>query len=229
MKKLLFIAIVAVSLGVNAQIEAGKLMISGSFGFNTTGGKTESTVTAGGTTTTTTTDNPKTFGFNLLPQVGFMLSENLGIGLGMGYEFSKTSWTQSFGGADRDMYSKSGTFYFAPFARYYKNTGEKAYAFGEFSMPIGVGSINSNSWDGTSNSLVDDDPTKTFSFGAHLSIGFNYFLNDKCALEAKWAALQFNSTSSKQEGTGYSNKSSDTYLGLGLDMTAFSVGLRIFI
>lgn len=228
MKKILLVAFVAMAMGVNAQIEAGKLMIGGSLGFSTSGGSTENTV--GGTTVTT--EGAKGFNFNFLPQVGYFLNENMAFGAGLGYEFSKTSWKSDFMGEDRDYYSKEGIMNFAPFARYYKSTGDHSFAFGEFAIPLGFGSRNSNDWDtNTSGDAVEveNDPTKVFNLGVHLSLGFNYFLNDKCALEAKWAALQFNSSSLTTEGDGYSSVNKSNSFGLGFDMTAFTIGLKVFM
>jgi len=223
MKKLLLGLFVVAAMSVNAQIESGKLFVGGSLGFGTSGGSTE----ASGGGTTVTTDKPSSFNFNFIPQVGYMLSENLGVGLGIGYNYYKSSWVDTHNGKDYDMYSKTGKFAFSPFVRYYKNTGDKAYAFGEFALPIGFGSNKTNSWDGSN--LVDDDPTKLMSFGVHLSVGFNYFLNDKCALEAKWAAIQFNSNKETTTGSNWENVDKSNSFGLGVDLTAITIGLKIFI
>ncbi len=229
MKKVLFFAILlSTSFIMNAQIEAGKIFAGGEIGLSTFGGSTESSITAGGSTTTTTTDKPSDFSFKLLPQAGFMLNDNLGIGAGLGYDYYKSTWIESHGGGDREMYSKTGKLVFEPFARYYKNTGEKAFAFGEFALPLQFGSRNSNSWDNSKGALVEDDPTKISSFGIKLSLGFNYFLNDRCALEAKWAGLFWNTETEKQEGDGYSSKDKSNSFGLGLDPSAISLGLRFF-
>ena len=231
MKKLLFIAIVAVSLGANAQIEAGKLMIGGSFGFGTSSGESTNTM---GSTSTTTKDN-STMSFNLIPQVGYMINENLGAGLGIGYDYSKTTQFEAFdNGTDKfDNISKEGTFYISPFVRYYKNTGERAYAFGEFALPIGMGSYNDLKMNDNNDGVIDNDPRKVFTFATQLSVGFNYFLNDRCALEAKWAGLEYKSSTYSQEGTtgnvDWKNEDKRSNFGLGLDMTAISVGLRIFL
>ncbi len=231
MKKLLFIVIVAVSLGVNAQIEGGKIIAGGSLGFGTNSGETSNTTG----NTTTTTKNNSTFSFNFLPEVGYMVNDNLGAGLGIGYDFTKTTMYDALGAGNTtfDNIQKDGIFYISPFVRYYKNTGDHAFAFAEFALPIGMGSSKDLRLNNAGTGTEDDDPTKIFSFAAQLSIGFNYFLNDRCALEAKWAGLSFQSLSRKSEGTtagvNWENKTKTNDFGLGLDVTAISVGLRFFL
>ena len=230
MKKLVFGLFVIAAMSANAQIESGKLFIGGSVGFGTNGGSSEAST--GGTTVTK--DSPSTFGFNFIPQAGFMITENLAVGGGIGYDYSKTTWIESHTdntgkSGDYEMYSKSGSFIFAPFARFYKNTGDKVYAFGEFAMPLSFGTRQTNSWDSSIPAIVIDDPTKLMSFGVNLSIGFNYFLNDKCALEAKWAAIQFNSEKETTTGANWEKVDKYNSFGLGFDLTAITVGLRIFI
>ena len=231
MKKLLFMVIVAFSLGVNAQIEAGKIILGGSFGFGTGSGETENTVGS----TTNTTKNNSTFSFNILPDVGYMISDQLGAGLGIGYNYTKTTMFDALGNAPDifDNVQKEGIFYISPFVRYYKKTGEKAYAFSEFAIPIGMGSNNDLKLNDNGDGVEDDDPTKIFTYALQLSIGFNYFLNDRCSIEAKWAGLKYQSRTETQEGTignqNYTNKTTRNNFGLGIDMTALSIGLRMFI
>ena len=231
MKKILLIAMVAVSLGVSAQIEAGKLMIGGSFGFGSSSGETTSTLG----NSTNTSQNPSTFSFNLIPQAGYLLTENLAVGVGMGYDYSKTTTPDFFtvGPVSFDNIETEGMFIFSPFARYYKNTGDKAYAFAEFAMPMGVGSSTGLTLNSTGSGVEQNDPSRILAVGVQLSIGFNYFLNDKCALEAKWAGLNFQKRTETQSGTAgnidWENKDKTSNLSFGFDMTSISLGLRIFL
>ena len=231
MKKILFIVMVAVSLGVSAQIEAGKLMIGGSFGFGSSSGETSSTVG----NTTNISQNPSILGFNFLPQAGYLLTENLGVGVGMGYNYSRITTPNAFvlGPVAYNNIETEGMFVFSPFGRYYKNTGDKAYAFAEFAMPMGVGSSTDLRLNSTRSGVEQNDPTRILAVGVQLSIGFNYFLNDKCALEAKWAGLNFQTRTETQSGTvgniDWKNKDKTNDLSFGFNMTSISIGLRIFL
>ena len=231
MKKLVLGLFVIAAMSANAQIEGGKLFVGGSFGFGTSSNKT---------TAPTAVDNSKTLSFNLMPEVGYMISENLAVGMAIGYYMDKrTSFDVFTGttGATYDQVSKDGMFIIEPFARYYKSTGDKSSMFAEFALPIGMGSSKSLQMNATGTGTEDASPTKNSSIGTTISVGFNYFLNDRCALEAKWMAIGFESykmTSvdgaiDPSSGNTVDAVSKITNIGLGLDMTALSIGLKIFI
>jgi outer membrane protein len=230
MKKLILGLFVLVTLGVNAQIESGKLIIGGSFGFGIESNKVTAPIAV---------DGNKTMNFNLMPEVGFCLSENLAIGMGIGYDMSKTTSPDFFTGATAtyDQVSKNGLFMIKPFGRYYKSTGEKSFAFAEFALPIGMGSSKDLKMNATGTGTEDSDPFKTSYFGALIGVGFNYFLNDKCALEAKWMMFGFESTSFKNingsvdptTGNTVDSVSKQTNFGFDADMTALTIGLKVFL
>ncbi len=231
MKKLVLGLFVIAAMSANAQIEGGKLFVGGSFGFGTSANKTTAPIAV---------DNSKTLSFNLMPEVGFMLSENLAVGMGIGYDMNKTTSFDVFTGttgATYDQVNKNGMFVIEPFARYYKSTGDKAYMFAEFALPIGMGSSKSLQMNATGTGTEDSSPTKNSSFGTTISIGFNYFLNDRCVIEAKWMAIGFKSNKTTSvdgavdptTGNTVDAVSKTTNIGLGLDMTALSIGLKIFI
>ncbi|MBN2669897.1 MAG: PorT family protein [Bacteroidales bacterium] len=230
MKNLFLGLFVAIALGASAQIEAGKLIVGGGFNFSTSSEKA---------TAPTAVDIDKTMNFKLMPEIGFMVSENLAAGLGIGYNYTKYTEFDAIvttTGTTDDI-SKTGMFSFMPFARYYTNTGERAFAFAEFALPIGMGSYKSLKLNNAGDGTEDADPFKVSTFGVQLSVGFNYFLNDKCAIEAKWMGLDFNSVKSTQVNGGFDpntgntvdNVSKTSGIQLGADLTALSIGLKIFM
>ena len=214
-----------------SHIERGKLFIGGSFGFSTSSKKNKNTTN----NITTYTDDYSIFRFNLLPQIGFMISNNIGVGIGMGYDYVKTTTYDNItaGILSWNNVEKEGIFEFAPFARYYKKTGTNAYLFAEFEIGIGLGSYKYKQLNSTATGIEDGDPVSIFKFANKLSIGFNYFLNEKCAIEAKWGALNYSSRSYKQEGiqitTSYYNKNTYKDFDFGFDLSTINIGLRIFL
>lgn len=228
MKKLFLGLFVVLALGVNAQIESGKILVGGSFGFGSESKKTTAPVAVGLT---------KQFSFKLVPEVAYLLSDNLAVGLGYDYTSTTTINFFTIAGTNYDNVVKDGMFSMTPFARYYKQTGDKSFAFGEVSMPIGLGSRKGKRANATNTGIEDDDPTKTFLFGMHLGLGFNYFLNDKCALEAKWAGLGFSSVTTTRvngaldpvTGKRVDRKNRVSGFDLNLDMTAFTFGIKVFM
>ncbi len=230
MKKLFLGFFVILALGLNAQIEQGKLMIGGAFNFSTQSAKRTAPIAV---------DVDKQLDFTLMPQAGYALAENLVVGLGVGYQYSKKTLVDVFNiaGKTYDQEISTGLFAIGPFARYYKQTGDKAFAFAELELPIGMGSQNSLRPNAIGTGVEDADPTDLFMFGVNLSIGFNYFLNDNCAIEAKWAGLQYlsinqtlvNGDVDPNTGNTVDKKITNSTFGLKADMTAIFLGLKVFM
>ncbi len=230
MKKLFLGFFVILALGLNAQIEQGKLMVGGTFSFSTQSGKQTAPISV---------DIDKQLDFTLMPQAGYALAENLVVGLGIGYQYSKTTLVDNINlaGKTYDQENSAGLFAIDPFARYYKQTGDKAFAFAELELPIGMGSQNSLRPNANGTGVEDADPIGLFMFGVNLGIGFNYFLNDNCAIEAKWAGLQYlsvtqtlvNGAIDPNTGNTIDAKGKKSAFGLNVDMSALSFGLKVFM
>lgn len=230
MKKVLLGLLVALAVSLNAQIESGKILIGGEFGFNSNSQSSVAPVAV---------DINKSMNLTILPQIGYALSENLAFGLGIGYDYGKNTSIDAIAGTAKtfDYVNKEGMFVIAPFARYYQSTGEKSFAFAEFALPLGFGSSNDNQINTAGDNVEDANQRSMSSFGVNLSFGFNYFLNDKCALEAKWVALTYGSTKytttdgavDPNTGNTIDAETKSTNLGFGIDMSALRIGLRIFI
>lgn len=230
MKKVLLGLLVAFAISLSAQIENGKILIGGEVGFSSSSQSSVAPVAV---------DIRKSMSLTILPQVGYAISENLAFGLGIGYQYDKNTEIDDLTGAGKtfDNVDKQGMFIISPFARYYQSTGEKSFAFAEFALPLGFGSSNGTKLNTAMDNVEDANLRSLSAFGINLSFGFNYFLNDKCALEAKWVALNYNSTKyvttdgavDPNTGNTIDAEAKETNFGLGLDMSALRIGLRIFI
>ncbi len=227
MKKISIILLMLLGLNLHGQIDAGKLMFGGNISYSRSTGESE--FTSGGTTITS--ENPTSSSFNLVPQLGFMLNSSLAVGVNLGYSRYSYKYLSGFAGEDRKYYQKTGLFVFSPYARTYKRTGEKAFAFTEIGFPLSFGARNSNNWkydDNLDVVEVEANPVKLSSIGVNLNLGFNYFINDKCALEAKWMAISYGINKEKVESNDYTSIDKDKYFYAGLNTTSLSLGLRIF-
>ena len=247
MKKITLIMFAIVfSFAASAQIQQGQLIIGGSFGFGTSGGSTENIVAG----VSTTVDNNKVMTFNIIPSVGYMLTENIALGLGVGYDFQKTTVFNAFTDPTDatntfDNVIKQGTFALNPFFRYYKPVSEKFYIYGEFAIPIGMMStkelemdINDNTGaaDGTKDSEAIN---KTIAMGPQIGLGVNYFISPMIALEANFNLLGFTYASNKitqtdKEGkNGTIQKTSSMNLDFDTDNVFntgnISVGIKFFL
>ncbi len=193
MKKIIFAAAALIAFGfANAQdkkestggkgLANGDIFISGSVGI-----------------TSSKTGDFKTSGFNIMPKVGFMITDNIAIGGMIGYESDKTD--------DGITDSTVNTLSIGAFGRWYATPAN------DFSMFVELGANYHSS---------DDDATdvKVNGFGVALAPGIHYFISDHFALETSIAALSFDSSKPDTDGAEQT-----TTFGLGLDLTDVTVGL----
>lgn len=237
MKKVLLGLIILAALGVNAQIETGKIFVGGSLGISSSGSSNEN---INGATTVETEGNSR-FGFNILPQAGYMLTEQIGVGLGIGYGIDKLTRPDFFdNGTDQfDQIEKTGSFIISPFARYYKNVTDKFYLYGNFAIPIRMSNNSYLIWNDNFDGTVDYDGTnKSSSFGVSLGLGADYFITDNIALEANFNLFGVNyysykTTSTDVNGDGNVDKSSGFNFGFDtanvFNTGNISIGIKVFL
>lgn len=191
MKKGLLIAALAVFglTGVNAQetttnggYAEGDLFISGAVGFDS-----QSAADA------------ETNSFEIAPRLGYFVSENIAIGIQLGYQ--KTKSEDAFGTDTEDV----STFTAGAFGRYYFMPTNKFSLFGE----LGVAYLSTN------YDLID---IKGNGFGAALSPGISYFVSNNFALEATFGVLSY--ASADIDGGVSANGFS-----IGLDMNDINFGI----
>ncbi len=183
MKKLILTAVAVFSLAfANAQdgegFAKGDVFVSGSFGYNSQ-----------------TVGDSKITSFEIVPRVGYFVSEAISIGARLGYTTSKRDipFTDEV---------KTNIFNVGVFGRYYFTPSSKFSIFGE----AGFEYLNINSDIGVTES-------KTDGFGINVGPGVSYFLSDHFALEAFWGALGY--STSKEDGA---TDSTDLFrIGLNLD------------
>ncbi len=236
MKKTLLGLFIIATVAVNAQVESGKIFIGGSFGITSTGSSNENI----NDNTTTITEGVSQFGYNILPQAGYMLTDEFGVGLGIGYMFLKITTPDFFdNGTDQfDQVEKNGTFAVMPFARYYKGIADKFLLYGQFSIPMGFTNYSRLMLNDNNDGTVDYDGIKKSSyFGIDLGLGANYFVTDNIALEANFNLFGFNYTSTKNtntddNGDGNINKNSKFQLKFDsnniFNTGNIMVGIKVF-
>lgn len=192
MKKIIFAAAALFAFGfANAQdkkeSEGGKgfangdVFISGSFGISSS-----------------KEGDLKTNGFEIMPRVGFFVSENIAIGGQIGYESTKVD----NGVADATTNALS----IGAFGRYYMTPASDFSLFGQLGVNY--------------RTAEDAAEVKTNGFEVALAPGVSYFLSDNWAIEASIGVLGF--SSEKEDVDGAENR---TTFGLGLDMEDINFGL----
>lgn len=184
-------AVAALTFASQAQTEKGKFIVGGGLGFDTESIKD--------------TDDKST-SFNIMPSAGYFVSDNIAVGLGLGYQWNKVE-----DGTDE---ATTGVFTVAPFGRWYSANGPVRF-FGQLSVPMGWGNLKEN----------DDKIGNVSSYGVELAPGIVYFPTSKIGLEFKVRGLYYNS--SNVEPTGGTKTTVNTF-GLNANSLAPTVGVQFY-
>jgi opacity protein-like surface antigen len=196
MKKLLFAAAFAVlGFTANAQEEQtfgfakGDIFMTGSVGFGSE-----------------STGDLKTNVFTIAPKAAYFVSDNIAVGLGLGF----TSGKEENGLAEE----KVNVFGVDAFGRYYFTPANQFSLFAE--LGLGYDSVNYETTAG--GTTVDSDSAQ---FGANLGAGLNYFVSSHFSIEAGVAVLGY----STNDNGGNGAESTDSF-SFGGDWTNVTFGVN---
>lgn len=150
-------------------------------------------------------DEAKGNEFYFRPEVGYFLTENIALGLGIDFGSAKNDGLDAYS----DAY-KTNSFGAEVFGRYYFTPASQFSLFGQF----GIGFGNVKAEDGAGNEA------KVNTFGVNAGLGANYFVANNWALQASWAGLGYNSAKLDAPGA-----EAYTSFGLNVDLSAISLGV----
>jgi outer membrane protein W len=191
MKKLFLVAALFATTSSFAQegFKKGDCFISGSVGFSTQEDKN--------------TDDKNTE-FSVAPRFGYFVSNNIAVGVGIGFASSK----------DEDptgVTFEQTAFMAGAFGRYYFKPANKFSMFGH----LGV--------DYVTTKIKHLDPDLTVNgFSAALSPGFNYWISNNLSLEATIGSLGFSSAKPDVDGA-----KATTSFEFAVDLTDINFGLNL--
>jgi len=216
MKKIVLITAIAVFTTVAAQAQ---LWISANLGFNTNSGSNKKVMGS----TTTETDLPKTSSYHFMPTIGYNLSDNICIGLGIGYNGSTNTDEDIYVIGDKETI-KYGGFKVMPFARYIGKINDNFGWYAQGDLGYGSGKeTTSYSGGGTTNT----DDTKTSSLGFNIRPGVYYQFSDHFSMNTHYGQLGYNSWNSKSgDTTTVENTDKNSSFGLNLNMSTLGFGLN---
>ncbi|WP_312076096.1 outer membrane beta-barrel protein [Chryseobacterium sp.] len=192
MKKLLVASAFALFGLTNAQtttpapIAKGTVYLSGSVGYSQT---------------ETNNGNDKVENFNVLPRVGYFVADNFAVGVGVGFQTSKTTeiTTTTIGNVTNVTTGelKTPAFVVEPFARKYWTLSDKLYFFGQLAVPMQFGKeeteVSSVTTNGNTTSTVSTSTeAKYTAVGVTVKPGLDYFLNKNWTIEATIGEFGYN-------------------------------------
>lgn len=222
MKKVfLTLSLVAAAFFCQAQ-----LFIGGDLGFGMTGGNVSGSIN----NVTETYDLPKTTTFEIVPTIGFMFNENIGIGLDFGYGISNYKEKDD----DYSYKESMNAWVVAPYFRWVFGQFDRVSLYAD--AKIGFGGDKSKYTLTEDKLTFNGDGDKVFNFGFNIVPGINFMLNDNIALNAKLnlISLGYNMTkvTSKEDVDDYFKgddefeiTTKNTSFGFGVNYrTALEVG-----
>lgn len=198
MKKTAFLIIFLV---VSAAISNAQYFAGGSFGFSTDGGSIDDGTTETEKTSLTT--------FNLYPKAGYIMSDDLWIGMQIGFGFEKDKTP----GAP-EVIDRTTQFGFMPFARYYALRHNKFALFAQGQVGIGFSSSETES----GGTTVDGPKDTGISFSIFPGLSFD--ISEKVTLEAQINGfnLGYSYTATKSDVAGTEVKDKSTSFGFRADL-----------
>ena len=125
--------------------------------------------------------------YSIVPQVGNFVSEDVALGLGIGYIGSKNESELN----NVTSTQKENLFLVKPFARKYWGVAKNLFVFGELSVPLGFGKNTSETSLGNTTTTAE---AKYTNIGVQVAPGLDYYLSDNWSLEATFGLLGWNST-----------------------------------
>ncbi|UUV20790.1 porin family protein [Paenimyroides aestuarii] len=184
MKKILLsVAVLATSVAAQAQertfgFNQGDVLLEGSLQANSEDNKLETV---------------KTSEFNFTPKAGYFINDNFAVGLGLNFGSAKIE-NYSDVVADRNT-QKANNVGFEVFGRYYFMDLNRFQPYGE--VGIGYNSLGGeiSRYDEATSTTITRDLDKTNRFGVNATLGINYFVTPKIAVNfALSNVIGFNSS-----------------------------------
>jgi hypothetical protein len=232
MKKVsLFVFALLASIALNAQgdvaasgdgnyLAPGTIYLGGSVGFSGTGEKNK--------TSSTTTDGPSFTQFNIIPEVGYVLTEKLAVSLGIGYSsYSYKYYQQGFiTDKEYELKDKSGNFIINPMLTMIKQVNNRFYCMPTFGINLGFGNSSDQSlgYNGDfTGEQVNTEEYKDFTWGLSFRPVIRYFLSDHFAMSLGYGSLYYSSRTEKSKENDSNKRIINTY-GIDLNLSSLNLG-----
>jgi len=219
-KTLVILAAMVLASTVSFAQSKGDMFVGGQLGFKNVG--VSDKVTSKGTSVTT--DYPSTTNFNFGGSFHYMITDNLAIGLGIGYNYTKVPDASTYNNIveyftsakAKDFYNSTSLFNIAPSLIYFKSIGNNFSWAPELQIGLGFGSNEAHSVDIKGNTVtVSQD---VFAFGIEISpLSFQYSINKHIAVNAAFGTISYGMY---KVGDSDNNTKTNTFnLGLNPDAT----------
>ncbi|MFO7447747.1 MAG: outer membrane beta-barrel protein [Ignavibacteriaceae bacterium] len=212
------LAVLFITSVIYPQVEKGKFALGGSISYNRA-----------------TEDNENTLGqpeitserFIISPYFGYFTSNNLMLGIGLGYNSYNYEYDLPF---LQNATQSEKLFSIEPFAKYYWHLSKSFSLFSKITATFGFGkteqvySSNNDPFPRTENKTEQDVSV----IGAALTPGISYSLNDWIALEASLGILSYTKYKYELDTAGSVNDElNEERLNFNFTLSSISLGLQL--
>lgn len=201
MKKVfLTLSLVAAAFFCQAQ-----LFVGGDLGFSTKGGS----LSGKEGNTSISIDRPKTTTFEIMPTIGFMFNENMGVGLDFGYRIENEKTTEEYDDAEIELKAGVNGWSVAPYFRYVFGQFDRVSLYADARINFGGGKQKYEEMEGNVKVSIDGD--KVSNFGFNIVPGINFMISDNIALNAKLNLISLGYNRTKTTTKNYDYDDYDAY------------------
>ena len=141
----------------------------------------------------------KTSEFNFTPKAGYFVTDKFAVGLGLNIGSGKE---ELYSDVSEDNYvEKASTVGFEVFGRYYIANLNRFQPYAELGVGYNTSKYKTTSYNAGTGTTITIDSPKHNAFGVNATLGFNYFVTPKIAINFALSDLiGFNSAKSDAEG-----------------------------
>lgn len=216
MKKIIMsVVALAVATTMNAQVYVG-----GSLGFSSSNDKTEASVN-----NVTVTEETKTTSFEILPEIGYKLNDNMAVGTVIGLTYSNIDYPTE----ENISHSLKGTYFnFKPYFRYYFAQWDKVSLFADAQIGFVTGKATEER---SGNGVTVSSDVKSTEYSFAVVPGIAYQPTEKISIVAKlgkglgyWHTKDTTPTDNGNGGT-YDVDVINNEFGLNLKSLGLTVGV----
>lgn len=222
MKKNLILIVAVLLTSTFAFAQSGKMFVTGTLGYN----NINNSSTYKTNNVTTTVDEPTSSDFNIFGQFHYMVTDNIAVGLGLGYDQSR-AWYRVVNNTNLNNYSSM--FHIVPSVIYFINITDNFKYAPELFLDFGFGSLTHERWDGLNNAIVNEKDDQSLFGIALMPLSFNYNFNKNIALTFSLGEISYNMykrTDDFNEPLTTIERKTNTF-NIALN-TGFRVGFRYF-
>lgn len=217
MKKILLAILILIQFPVLSQSLDGKFQLGGSASYRTFNSEHERYLD----TDSIYTKNDRNT-FEILPQFGYFINDNVSIGAQIGYIRSSSYQNyQSNQTGNREYNITDNIFLIGAFTRVHKSISENLYLFLHGDMRIGFGKEKS-----------DENPINNqnhLDFRAGIQPGILYMISERIGIEGKFGFLGYNSTSSSLVDSNDQLNEKTERFNLSFNPSNFGLGIQVYL